>query len=750
MSKKKQTEFDFQKYYKFSVFVNRYALVLWSFVISVLIMFVASAKEYKVIAYNNQTIVKDIVQLQDSIRIWEDINSFNSKSSYIKSDLMLTNSNTKDWKINLWIWIFRDKFDIPYPMNIELSSQINFKNKQEALENYISTLKNSNKLNNSIKKPKINPMEDEQVLESYNLSCINTYLHWTIFCDANKNSLLSDLITNPKIDIKPSFYKTLFDSLSLSDLQKCNLLKTIYNKKYNLENIKDVVKANKSCSLDDFESTDDFLKYVALGDHEDLFRINKNISNNYSVLSSKLIQQLYILLKQEEIPDYMMTNSYNFVRDLIRSWNIDSTLAYIIKSTYNDIKNRNNFRKKTTFSSLSAWMESVLNWDKVAQIDWINSMINDKKMLASLETQNKNLLHWTSRNLISEREKLINIFKNKYEKTFTVTKKINYDDKQKTADIEWYLHLNFNVWWKKDTAKVKISFNVKNIIWTNFDIYNLKFVDSKIENYMSKLAKPDTDSLLSLKEDLQWKLYWPLINDNFWQNESLDPCKKYIATKWEFSCSNSKLSINIEWKYNWALFVYANIDKDLNIKSLSLSNNSLTFKNDKIIDEQITLNLSTISRYLSLLNKKKNLTVKDATFIKKIVENRIKQYIWNENLKLSWLSKQETVVLNSKFKKYLDTELLLIRKLWNYYKLYFNLEWTMYFAVYDKTTNNIVWMSIYEKDRKKTFLFKNINIKFSDIDIEKLNDFKSKPLNYLKIRDSSTYDEYNKFMKLNK
>lgn len=752
MNKQKHPEFDFQKYYNFSVFVNRYALVLWSFVVSILIMFVFGSRDYKVIAYDNKNtgIVKDILKSKEVMPIWDNTKAFNSKSSYIKADVLLTKSFEKDWNLNLWVWIFHDKFWIPYPMNISIDSKTNFKTKQKSLENYVSTLKSSSALNKNISKPNITVMSEYVVLNNYNLSCINTYLNWTIFCNTNKNALLWDLLQKKSMDIEPSFYKTLFNNLALSDNQKCNILKKIYNKKYNLDKIRDVVKSNKSCSLSEFERIDDFLNYVVFWSDEDLFRISSKISNNYSVLSSKLIQQLYVLLNQKDVPDYMMNNSYNFVRELIKSWNMDSTLAYITKAVYNDIRSSWEFRKKTSYSSLSAWMSSVINWDKVAWIAWLDSMIKDRKMLASLENKNEKLLHWAPKSTVSEREKIINIFRRRYSKSFTPTKKISYDDRKKTAHIEWDLHLNFNVWGKIDRSKVRISFDIKNIVWTNFDIYNLNFLDSKIAWYISNIAKPDTKTLISLQEDLQWKLYWPLINKNFWWSRKIDVCKKYIDTKWKFICSNSRLSINIESKQALWLTVYAHIDDSLNIRSLSLNKNSIKFKRGDILQEDFDINLWVLSRYLTILNEKKKLNVKDASSIKKIVEHRVKQYIDQENTRRSWLSKQEAIWLNSKVKKYFWTDLLLVRKLWNYYRLYFNLKWETFFLLYDMKSNNIIRIAIYKKDRKKTFLFKNISIRFSDIDLEKLNNFKSNPLKYLKSRDIDTYKTYSSYLEKNK
>jgi len=96
---------------------------------------------------------------------------------------------------------------------------------------------------------------------------MDTYLNDSIFCDINKNNLIS----KNTFDISDKLYNKLFLKLSFSKQKKCDILTQIYNKKYNFGNIKAVLEKN-SCDLDPFKKADEFIKEVVQND-QNLFKV---------------------------------------------------------------------------------------------------------------------------------------------------------------------------------------------------------------------------------------------------------------------------------------------------------------------------------------------------------------------------------------------------------------------------------------------------------------------------------------------
>jgi len=100
---------------------------------------------------------------------------------------------------------------------------------------------------------------------------MDTYLNNFIFCDTNKNNLINDLISKNTFDISDKLYKKLFSKLSFSKQKKCDILTQIYDKKYNLSNIKDILEKS-SCDLDSFKQVDEFIKEV-IQNEQNLFKV---------------------------------------------------------------------------------------------------------------------------------------------------------------------------------------------------------------------------------------------------------------------------------------------------------------------------------------------------------------------------------------------------------------------------------------------------------------------------------------------
>lgn len=733
---------EIEKYYKISMFFNRYVLILWSLVLSFIIMLIFNKENSNVLAYSNTDILTKTLD-KTKVVVWKTPDLFNKRLKYIKAKLLLTNSNSEQKISKLWIWIFSDKYWIYYPMNSKINNLIfkKIKTKEGILKNYVTILKYIKKQNDTFIKPKLLIKTDKEIIEKYNLWCMDTYLNNSIFCNANKNNLINDLIDKNAFDISKSFYNILFLKLSFSKEKKCDILTQIYNNKYNLANIKDVLTKN-SCDVDIFNKADIFIKEVAQSE-QDIFKVWDKLPEDYDVLMQKLTQQFYIITDRDNVPDYMIYSNIKLLKKMIDGGQMDSTIATLSLNVLNVLKNKESFRKKTSRDKLIAIINDLAKWSDL--VKWLNSYIKDKKLVRNTDN---NIINFNSKQLISEREKVNSIFEDKYRNIFTVTKHIKYNDNTKTANIEWFINLYFKVNWTIKKNPLKISFDIKNIVWSKFDIYNLKFLNKKILNYIEWNAiEIHPDSLIDLKQQLEDKLYGPLVNNDYWK-DNISICDKFRKINTSASCNNGKVSISLN-NSNWfsSVTIIFSLDNDLNLKNIELNSNKFKYMLNNLLNEKINIDLSSFLQKINNLNKKNWYNYKQIWTIKKLIKSRIKKIIEYDKLKLSWLSKIDTINLNNKFKIFVWTDIKLVRKFHWYYKIFFNLQWTTFWALYVKSKNTIKLISIYLPHKDKSFIFSNIKLALTPLYKEQLNWFKVDPLNFLKEKDNKKYNEYQYYIK---
>ena len=744
--KKYNVNKEIEKYYKISMFINRYILILWSFLLSFLMVFVFNVKDNSVVAYANSDILMKTLDKKEVV-VWKPTNIFNKQSKHIKAELLLTNSKYGKLSSKLWIWIFKDKYNIYYPMNITINN-IKFrtlKTKEDIIKNYINILKATKEQNNKFIKPKLIVKTDKEIIKSYNLWCMENYLNNSIFCNINKNSLINDLITKNTFDISDKFYNKLFSKLSFSKQKKCDILTQIYNKKYNISRIKNVLEKN-SCDLASFKKADEFIKEVSQND-QDLFKMWDILPKDYDVLMQKLTQQFYVIVTHDNVPDYMIYANIKLLKNMIANEQMDSTYAILATNVLNELTERKSFNKKNNKSDLIRAIKELKIWTDYQK--WLNSYIKNKKLVSS--NPNNNIPDFNIQQVVSEREKINNIFKDKYKDIFTITKKIKYNDKTKTANVEWFIQLVFNVGWNKKIIPVKVSFVIKNIIWTNFDIYNLKIFDPKILNYIKEdNISINPESLIDLKQILEDKLYAPLVNNDYWQY-ILSICDKFKKVDSSANCKDGKVLIYIHnANLSPSLIISFDLDKNLNLKNIEINSEEFKFRLNNLLKEEIDINLSNLMKKINDLNAKNWYSYKQIWLIQNVIESHIKEVVKENKFKLSWLTNEEIMNLNNKFKEFLWTNIKLVRKFKWYYKIFFNLKWITFWVLYDKSKNNIKWISIYITKNDKDFVFTNINITLASLDQEKLNSLKLETLYFLKNENKQKYNEYEEYITKNK
>ncbi len=741
---------EIKKYYKISMFFNRYILILWSLLFSFVLMITFNTKDSDVLAYAKSDILINTFN-ENKVSVWKNIEKFNNSSNHIKANFLLTDSNYENLTTELWIWIFKDDYGIYYPMNININNikLKNIKTKNDVLKNYIDIIWSSKEWDYKFIKPKLTLKNYEEIIKEYNLSCIDSSSNNFIFCKTNKSNLINDLINKNTFDITKNVYNKIFDSLKYTEEKKCDIIKQIYNTKYNINKISNVIEKN-NCNMYNFKRADEFIINL-IWNNEKLFNINDKLPESYDVLMQKLTQQFYILISQEEIPDYMLNNHIKLIENIIKEDNMDSSIATISKSVLLNLKNKSSFRKKSSYNNLISSIEQVISWQPELNIKWLNDYIKDDSIL-TISWENNTNIDWLQLNeTVSERERVNNIFTNKYSNIFTITKKIQYNDETKTANIEWFINLIFSVDWIKENKKVKVSFDIKNIIWTNFDIYNIEFIDNKIANYIAQEnINISPDSLIDLKDILENKLYAPLVNNNYWKNKDISICDKYKQLETSYSCSDGTISFVLNnGNITPSLKLEIDINNDLNIKSISVNNSKLTYKLNNLLEEELIIDIWGLIRSINIISKRKSYNVKQIPVIENIINSKINEKVDENEVEKSWMTKSEKIKLNNKFKEFLWVDIDLVREFKWYYKIFFKMKWETFYAIYNNSKNTIIWMVIYVPEEEKNFIFKNMSLRLASLDIEQLNSFKLEPLIFLKEKDQEKYNEYQTYIEEN-
>jgi len=739
-----------QKYYNLSKLTNRYITIVVSLILSILIFSLNTSSSNNF--HNINIASNNILTKNTNINIWLDNTNFNKLSNNIKANLIITKSYVKNNKNYLWIWTFMNKKETLYlPINTI------FDNKLINTKTYLISIKNWIKNNLPLK---IKPLRTKiqlntwNLIKKYNLSCINTVFNNSIFCNINKKIVINKLIKQKSFELSKKSYNYLFKNLSYKPKTKCNIIKKIFNLKYNFKNIKDI--AQKYC-----ENTDN-IWYTNMEKIIDIYNtilwknlFNDKISEYQDIALIKLAQQQFNLIHSQDTISYTkILYHLNLIKSLINNSYINEDTAIVTKKILEEIKekskysdNYDNITKKIKF--IEVWNQSI--WE-----NWLNDYINTKEN--KVNSNNKKILLIKNK-IHSQKELISNLFDSTYKDIFSYTK-ITYNKDSKISYIKWYLTLSFHkkswVWIIKKT--LPISFNLINLVWNKFQINNIKIEDTKINEYINyiwyNINKENT--LIWLKQYLETILYNPLVLNDYGKKNKptiCDKVKNYI--KWSASCSNWTITLNIKDKnIEWWLTLIIKINNSLLIKSIKLNKEQINYKNKwALIKEILKLDITSITKRLqkTIWNKIKNSTLsKIKSFIKKDINNIKEQKI----TKMIWMSDSNIITLNQKFKDKLWTQIKLIRHIkWDYYKIYFNLWWYTFVWIYEFNKNKILhlWLLVkWQSNDYKLFLFKNADIILSNNNIEKINQIKFETKKLLKEIDSKKFQEYQDYLKKHK
>ncbi len=734
-----------KKYYRLSELTNRYVVIVISLLLSVLI-FSTNMNSSNNIQNTQMIASSNILNTDNNVNVWLNTDNFNNRSKYIKSSLMLSKSYVQGTNINLWIWIFTNKKGTLYmPMNIILPNKydINSKNFILFLMNWLQR----NKIN-TIKPLKTTiKLNISELSKKYNLSCVNTIFNNSLFCNLNKKVVVSKLIKQKYFELSKSAYNYLFKNLPYSQKKKCNIIKKIFNVKYNLDDIKDIAK--KYCQNIDSTNYNNMLKTMDIYNTilwKNLF--NTKISSYSSVALTKLSQQQFNLINNGISYSKILIN-IKTIRELIDNWDMTKNIAIITKRVLQIIlkKSINN----ESYKNIKWSILRIENGNHAIWEDWLNDLIPTTK---NIQKNNSNYI--IIKNTLHSQKELINdAVNNSYKNIFTVTN-IKYNQDTKISHVEWYLNLDFNNKsnWKIINKKIKIWFILTNLMWNNFNIKDIKIKNEKINKYINNIwyniNKENT--LLWLKKYLEQILYSPMVLNNYNIKNNISICdkvKQYMD--WWTSCSSWIIistirNNNIEWWLNLVI----KLNNSLLINSIKINKKNVKYKNKTtIMKEILELNLSPINKWLQSAIWDK-LTQRTLSIIKSFVKKDIKD-IKNKKIKnMVWMSDANIITLTQIFKGKLWAKIQLIRHMkWDFYKVYFNILGNTFIWIYSYSKNEIIhlWLLVKDGDNYQLFLFKNIDLFLSNNNIEKLNQFKLEPLNTLKNINPKIYNEYTNYIK---
>ncbi len=739
-----------KNYYKLSEITNRYITILVSLILSVLI-FSTSMNSSKNL-HNTEIIASsNILKTVKNVNVWLNKTNFNNKSKSIKANLIVTKSYVQKNKSYLWIWIFTNKKETLYmPMNTILLNKydINYNNFVLILKNWIYKTTDNN----------IKPLKTTiqltiwDLIKKYSLSCINTTFNNSLFCNLNKKIVINKLIKQKSFELTRNTYNFLFKNIFYTKKEKCNIIKKIFNLKYNWNNIKDISKNN--C-----ENTDN-IWYNNMKKIMDIYNtilwknlFTDKISKYQDVALTKLSQQQFYLISNWISYSRILIN-LKTIRKLINNWYITENIAIVTKKILKIILNKSIYSEN--YENIKKNILSIENWNNSIWENWLNNLIHTKNNQKNNQNNNNKYI-LIKNNLHSQKELINNILNNSYKNIFTATS-IVYNKDTKISNIEWYLNLSFDNKqnWNKVNKKIKISFILTNLLWKNFNINNVNINNQKINKYINyiwyNINKENT--LLWLKKYLEKILYNPLILNDYWKQIKLSICekvKKYIDWS-ESSCSDWIITTSIQnKKIEWWLKIMIKLNNSLLIESIEISKVNIKYKTKwTLIKETLELDLSAINQSLKTAIGDK-LNGNTLSIIKGFVKKSIDKIKDKKIKEMVGMSDTNIITLNHRFGDKLWAKIQLIRHIkWDFYKVYFNILDNTFVWIYEYNKNKIIhiWLLVKsQSDNYKLFLFKNINLSLSNNNIEKLNQFKLEPLNTLKTINLEKYTEYLNYIK---
>ena len=725
----KNMEKEIQRYYKLSLFVNKYISFITAIVLSFLFILSTSSNSVNISAYSNDIIAKkDITIPSDVIKL----DNFNSKSEDIQAKIILLNNKKTDKWIYIWYGVFIDKKGNYIPNDVIMNNEdLKSYLKKATTKEYISLLKKIKKVWTKFVVKKSHKLSDDDVIKKYNLECIDSILSTTTFCELNKRELISDIIKN-NIDISQAMYSKLFSNLQIDD--KCSLLENIFFARYNYSSIKTLVANYCDVNFNAKNRIETANELVKFFPDNNIFSLNQKIGNTFAY-RTQLVNQIYYIVNRKRLPNDKILSHLKLVELGIKNNLLNTKLAdieYYILTNY--------ILKSTNSSDIKNAVSTLINWNTDTWFKWLKSMLPKNKVVTKKDT----FAVYTDKKIISSREAINNIMVSNYKNKFILTKKVKTIQNNKFVEVEWKLLLNYATNWQVKEYEVPLKFLAYNLDWINFKVKNIVIMDKKVKDYLSSNISDSYDSFDELYNDLKSKLYVPVIEWSWDRTiKKITICEKFNKAYHNWWCKNWKVTISESdlW-FQWYAKIQVYLNKELKVEKIDVVDN-VTIELNNFLKEEISLNKLLLNKKFNILLKK--LKTPKYNYILSLIKKTISTYKDKKIKIMVWLTSTWVSKIESNYKRYLWVNIEAIRKKWKFYYVYFELKWNLYLAIYSYKTNYILSLAILDKNNiDKKILFKWFKLKLSNNNLENLNSFKLDPIWVLRSKYPNEIKKYEK------
>lgn len=612
--------------------------------------------------------------------------------------------------ILIW-WIVLPKLTFIDPFNTVKTIDY-FSNKEYnilELESFIKKIV----LNEStylLENPKSNLAQiEDNIINTFSLDCINYNKIYTKVCN--------------------HYIKTYTENFFYYDISKDyiwfkNVIEKLSDKEEICSNIKKYILYSKDTTISQniFEAC--WKQYInEIQDTKAFVQINKWIDNKYiesityqnkALNHYKLLSAQQIIFKEFlnwKIPTERINNYLEFLENTLKLGLLDN---FYIDEAYwfNNYYLSDNIDKFDDYSDAEAKEKiyiilqkiiSINYWSKLENIPWLENLITNKNIIKKLKItiDNNTIQDYNSWKITALSKDIDNS-----DYLIINTKKIEWDN----MNIDWYIKIDTKNKKYLISSEITLTYN-----WQFFIVSMIKINDmSNINNIMNKFISDQKKTLPETYEYLKESLW-------FYDNTGKDSNKQS-----ENTCNELK-----------------NYAKTGNISITSCSDRLISINNKDII-YNFTYNNYIITK-IEISNTTLNSEIKDSFWrIKTNEDNIIKTiinvvtYRDNENFKTKYIN-AETV---EKIEKQIGP-ILEFAQSWNKLLFETNIKWIDFIINYDKEKQ--ILGPVYFKNvliNTRPLIIKNIYIKLDDIDETKK--IRSNPINYIKLKDKSSYFLYQK------
>ncbi len=711
-------------YKKINNILFTYFIYFFSAIISILfvfyISFYSSKKEKQSIVNKNMLSLKQKeikTKINNYMNIYQKSYSDHNIEIWIYAWKILFSENNIFSENNLlkYKWYVLPNYsnfekDIPLN-NINMFSwkKYSYNNIQVYVKNIILKQKKSNF------SQKVFPLNlDKKLKEKFNLDCLFQKKNINFTCKYYLNNFLDNFyIFNIRWDY--IWFLKIFDKVKKYDNYRkklCNNLLSYSLYFWKTDNFYDDIffqcwteYSSKFRIFRNFSTIEKQLKIQILSD-EVYF---KPIINEFKLVSFQ--QLLYSKMQWKNLTDTLINSYIFFIQWLFRQdiWNTsnffkDETYYFNNYILIPYLQNQKFISKEDTNNIISK-LFALNKWWNIRFLNWFNSMVTYKEILK--KQSDENIKYTINFEKTLERIKSF-VF-------FTLT---NYKINWNSMSVEWYFNLENN---KNILVKNKFEKINWKIILSQVEIPKYK----KLESFENKNIKNNKVSFTEIYYSINnvFDTYTTKTNDI----SMCDELKLILEDATIYKCNNNYIEIA---KSRWKTIKYwFTIDNQFNIKNINIS--------DDIYRWIITKKYSNIETDIFTLPYRINIIVNTKV-------NTIKKTI----------SKWEDLRINiiETFKLYMWIIPTKIKTKDNIAKVDFNLNWIKFESIFDISNSkimNIIFLNLYV-NKWKNLEFKNLNLILSNNNLEIINKFIIDPIWYLKEKDDTFSELYNKAISQNK